>query len=79
MAQNFKETAHLKTNMKKFHEGMDRIRIFEKYKKEIQSINKGPYWHNLVSMNLKNLEDELDTDAANEMIKVLNLPFSKKE
>lgn len=79
MAQEFKEVAHLKTDMKKFGEGMDRIKRFEEFKKKIQTVESGSHSHNMVTMILQNVSRELGKDAANKMIEILNLPYEKKE
>lgn len=79
MAQEFKEVAHLKTDMKKFGEGMDRIKRFEEFKKKILAVESGSHSHNMVTMILQDVSRELGRDAANKMIEILDLPFEKKE
>lgn len=79
MAQEFKEVAHLKTDMKKFGEGMERIKRFEEFKKKILAVESGIHHNNTIKVILQEVTKELGVDAANKMVEILELPFESKE
>jgi hypothetical protein len=78
MAREFKELAPLRTDSKKFNDGMDRIKHFAELRKKIEDLERKPacdQWRAAVKEILGEVARDLGTASAFKMVEVLELPF----